>query len=679
MAANIAHITDFARPALCLVVSQDLRLCAQLKAALYALPYSFLLAHSVERACEHLREQSFHLVLSDLQDIQEAKGFFEQLQQMHPDTVHVLLTDESAYQSALQLLHAGYTAYFLLKPLEEKTLFKRLRHVFNHVQLLMENTWQQEQIESQHKQQEQENQIAQKVQRLLLAKNELLNIPGLCVRMIMPPHSTVDGDFFDFYQAHPASLDFVMGDVCGQGLPAALMATVVKTQFARFALPTQRVQVCAKANVWRDDLLLPDEIIKRVFQEVSHPLMQLEQFVSVFYGRFDFQKQMFFYENCGFAPPLYFQHAHNTFEELLERVCPLGVTQEQISHLKAIPFASHDVFLLYSDNLLRTPAVNGESFSVERFKQVLKVHHALEADLLGEKIEEEVVRFFTATPLKDTFTIVLVKIPEYRPIKQANHNVVKFCSSLEQVHVMRQFIASCFDQAPGDSEQFIAKMQLCANEAFCNIVTHGYGEKTGEIVVYCELQEEGGLMGVLDQGCEFDPAMVAYPNFVGSQEHGFGWYMMRQLMDEMVYVKKNSSHGWNHLRMFKKYIPCEVSMEISHKNKHGVLVITFDGDHLDAKNSAQCKEYVLDAIKREQTYSVIFDLHLLKFIDSSGLGMFLSLLKELHTHGGELKLAEMSKTVRTVFELVCMHKIFDIFPTVDAALKALQEQLSTKK
>lgn len=118
---------------------------------------------------------------------------------------------------------------------------------------------------------------------------------------------------------------------------------------------------------------------------------------------------------------------------------------------------------------------------------------------------------------------------------------------------------------------------------------------------------------------------------------------------------------------------------MSYKKDDGILVVAFEGAHLDAKNSSQCKQYILDLIKQKQTYLMILDLHELKFIDSSGLGTFLSLLKDLHAHEGELKLAEMTKTVRTVFELVCMHKIFDIFPTVEDALKEMKEHLATKK
>jgi len=62
----------------------------------------------------------------------------------------------------------------------------------------------------------------------------------------------------------------------------------------------------------------------------------------------------------------------------------------------------------------------------------------------------------------------------------------------------------------------------------------------------------------------------------------------------------------------------------------------------------------------------------LRFVDSSGLGAFISCLRKLNAKGGDLKLCGMSKQVRAVFELVRMHRIFDIFGTRDEALRAFQ-------
>lgn len=70
---------------------------------------------------------------------------------------------------------------------------------------------------------------------------------------------------------------------------------------------------------------------------------------------------------------------------------------------------------------------------------------------------------------------------------------------------------------------------------------------------------------------------------------------------------------------------------------------------------------------------LIFDLSRLQFIDSSGLGSLLSVLRVLHTKGGDLKLTCMNKPVKAMFELVSMHKIFEIFPTREDAVRSFQQ------
>lgn len=111
-------------------------------------------------------------------------------------------------------------------------------------------------------------------------------------------------------------------------------------------------------------------------------------------------------------------------------------------------------------------------------------------------------------------------------------------------------------------------------------------------------------------------------------------------------------------------------MMISCDKKNNVLVITPKTEVLDALASPEFKQKVMDLINNKDSKNVVLDLHQLQFIDSSGLGSFLSVLRVLHGHGGELKLACMNRPVRAVFELVSMHKIFEIFNSTDEAVKS---------
>lgn len=117
-------------------------------------------------------------------------------------------------------------------------------------------------------------------------------------------------------------------------------------------------------------------------------------------------------------------------------------------------------------------------------------------------------------------------------------------------------------------------------------------------------------------------------------------------------------------------------MTISYQIQDDILIIMPLEERLDAHAAPAFKEEVTQLLEAHDYKNVIFDLHHLQFIDSSGLGTFLSFLRTLHNKKGALKLASMNKPIRTVFELVAMHKIFAIFNTTQDAVHSFGEDLS---
>lgn len=93
-------------------------------------------------------------------------------------------------------------------------------------------------------------------------------------------------------------------------------------------------------------------------------------------------------------------------------------------------------------------------------------------------------------------------------------------------------------------------------------------------------------------------------------------------------------------------------------------------DELDASNAGELKRAM--APLWEANSKLVIDLGRVRFVDSSGLGAMLSCLRQLTAKGGDLKLCGMSKQVRATFELVRMHRIFDIFGTREEAAHAFQ-------
>jgi anti-sigma B factor antagonist len=108
-------------------------------------------------------------------------------------------------------------------------------------------------------------------------------------------------------------------------------------------------------------------------------------------------------------------------------------------------------------------------------------------------------------------------------------------------------------------------------------------------------------------------------------------------------------------------------MRVTRESSGNATIVLLHEDSLDASNVADFKRELAPTI--EDSLKIILDLSMVKFVDSSGLGGILSCLRQISGRGGVLVLCSMSKPVRVLFELVRMHRVFDIVNSRDEALK----------
>ena len=109
-------------------------------------------------------------------------------------------------------------------------------------------------------------------------------------------------------------------------------------------------------------------------------------------------------------------------------------------------------------------------------------------------------------------------------------------------------------------------------------------------------------------------------------------------------------------------------MQLACEKVGDVVVCAVPIEELDASNAPEFKRDIASLL--DANAKLVLDLSRLRFVDSSGLGAFISCLRKLNAKGGDLKLSGMSTQVRGVFELVRMHRVFDILPTNDDAVRA---------
>src|SRR4029077_1087928 len=104
------------------------------------------------------------------------------------------------------------------------------------------------------------------------------------------------------------------------------------------------------------------------------------------------------------------------------------------------------------------------------------------------------------------------------------------------------------------------------------------------------------------------------------------------------------------------------------KDKRGVVVVGVDGQ-LIVGNRQELKQKVLDALEGGGAKFVI-DFTKTGYIDSSGLGVLVSLSKKIREQGGDLRMCGLNEDLQTLFELTKLDTLFAIARTSEEALPA---------
>ena len=102
------------------------------------------------------------------------------------------------------------------------------------------------------------------------------------------------------------------------------------------------------------------------------------------------------------------------------------------------------------------------------------------------------------------------------------------------------------------------------------------------------------------------------------------------------------------------------------KHPGGVVVVEVDGQ-LIVGNRQELKQKVLDALE-SGSRKFLIDFTKTGYIDSSGLGVLVSLSKKIRDEGGDLRLAGLNDDLKTLFELT---KLDTLFAITDSAAEAL--------
>jgi sigma-B regulation protein RsbU (phosphoserine phosphatase) len=220
---------------------------------------------------------------------------------------------------------------------------------------------------------EQELETARRIQMAILPKH-LPDLKGLGIAARYEPMTAVAGDFYDFLHVDERRVTILVADVSGHGVPAALIASMLKVAFA------------AQAHHARN----PAEILAGLNVALSGLIAG--QFVTAACAFIDLEAQTVTYAGAGHPPTLLLRKGSHEVIELAENGLFLGPFQHAKYTNVSTSFTPGDHLLLYTDGIIEATMPDAQPFGSERLKEFALVSKAADPSALADDLIRKVSR-----------------------------------------------------------------------------------------------------------------------------------------------------------------------------------------------------------------------------------------------------------------------------------------------
>jgi sigma-B regulation protein RsbU (phosphoserine phosphatase) len=206
------------------------------------------------------------------------------------------------------------------------------------------------------------------------------------------PAREVGGDFYDFFFVDDNRLVFVVGDVSGKGVPAALFMTVSRT-------------LIKNAAAHHPD---PVEALDEVNAQIM-PENDMCMFVTVFYGLYDLDKSRLTYASAGHPMPL-LRRADGQVEPIPSTGgMAVGVFDQMGLKQGEIDLDPGDTILVYTDGLDEAVNAHDEQYGLPRAKDWLASTEVTNAPVMIDRLVEAQKKFTGDLEQFDDLTLLIFR------------------------------------------------------------------------------------------------------------------------------------------------------------------------------------------------------------------------------------------------------------------------------
>jgi serine phosphatase RsbU (regulator of sigma subunit) len=243
-------------------------------------------------------------------------------------------------------------------------------------------------VEEKNEQIEKELELAMRIHKTLVPSS--ISNSKVEVAVSYMPVYYIGGDYAKFHFLDENRLIFMISDVTGHGVPAALLVNRIHAEFERFAKDGK------EPGVLLEEL---DAFIKEDFEGT-------DMYLSAFCGLLDFKKMKMLYSNHGHPPQCIYRVRESIIQDLPAQTAMLGLPiNSDGSYQDEIELEKGDRILLFTDGVTETVDPKGDQFGEDGLEGFLRKNHGLSPVVFNQKLLDELDIFSNGKFRDDIFIL----------------------------------------------------------------------------------------------------------------------------------------------------------------------------------------------------------------------------------------------------------------------------------
>ena len=366
-----------------------------------------------------------------------------------------------------------------------------------------------------------EIEISARIQKALLTGEIGQSGQNLVIAGETLPSHKVDGDFYEFLWLTPDIADFIIGDVMGKGVPAALLAAGIKSSFFKVLITQGAVSG-----------RLPEirKVLGDIDSTINRDLIDLEKFLTLYYCRLDMSRLRLSFIDAGHTGFIYHNAEENSCWSVKGADMPLGFTLNQDFQEFILPLAKDDLLFFYSDGLSEVRNTEGDLFGLDRIMQLIQAHCHLEPVELIRKVMN-VTFFFAAREFEDDITAISIRVKKSRNLPIDSRFYIFENTEGIDMALFREEISYDLERIyPSISSETTTKFLIAIMEVLGNCISY----TNSFLEIQWRMFNEEAVINFSFTGSDFDWFKKSLPDIERFQQGGYGYYLIDQGTDSAL-------------------------------------------------------------------------------------------------------------------------------------------------